>query len=117
MSTLGLGRRRFAKSKAHPDEFPGHGNVELNSAFEELSASAFALWMRISGEREALADGRRALAKLTGYSQRRIGELLQELERKGYVGFVPVSGPRPDGIVIHRRCVIGNRAGVVRLSA
>lgn len=115
--TLGRGRRPFTRSKAHPDEFPGHGNVDLNRAFEELTPSAFALWLRISGEREALAEGRRALAKLTGYSQRRISELLLELERKGYVGFLPESGPRPDGIVIHRRCVIGVRSGVVRLSA
>jgi hypothetical protein len=117
MMALGRGQKRFERSKAHPDEFPGHGHVELKKAFEELSSSAFALWLRISGEREALRSGRSAIAKLTGFSQRRISELMLELERKGYVGFSPGGGPIPDGIVIHRRCVIGADAGVVRLSA
>ncbi len=114
---LGLGKKRFEKSKVHPDEFPGHGNVELSQAFDELTAQAFALWLRIAGEREACSEGRRALALVTRYSQRRIGEILQELENKGYVGFVRRPGATADGIVIHRRCVVGSRDGLIRLSA
>lgn len=107
--------RQFVKSKAHPDEFPGHGNVPLNRAFTELTPTAFAFWLRISGERRALHEGRSALAKVTGYKVRRVGEILTELERKGYVGFTPSNGPVPGSIILHRRCVIGDTAGVVRL--
>lgn len=114
---LGLGKKRFAKSKAHPDEFPGHGDVELGKAFDELTAQAFAVWLRIAGEREACAEGRRALAEITSYSQRRVGEILQELENKGYVSFVRRPGASADGIIIHRRCVVSSRSGLIRLSA
>lgn len=116
---LGKGtlRKRQDKSKAHPAEFPGLGDVDINHAFDELTAAAFALWLRIAGEREACHEGRPALARLTGYSPRRIAELLQELEHKGYVGFVRRPNPYADAIVIHRRCVVGARSGFVRLSA
>lgn len=116
---LGKGtlRKRKDKIKALSSDFPGMGNVDLKTAFEELTAPAFALWLRISGEREALRLGRSELARRTKYSRRRVCELLQELEHKGYVGFVRRSAPTPDGVIIHRRCVVGPRSGIIALSA
>lgn len=116
---LGKGtlRKRKDKAKALAADFPGMGHVELHDAFADLSAPAFALWLRISGERDALHQGRRALARITGYSLRRVCELLQELEHKGYVSFARRPSPYPDGIVIERRCIVGARSGVVQLGA
>ncbi len=116
--TLGKGtlRKRKDKIKALQPDYPGMGNVELSEAFEELTAPAFALWLRISGEREALRLGRPELARLTKYSARRLRELLQELEHKGYVALVQRPAPTPAGVLIQRRCVIGPRSGVVSLS-
>ncbi len=115
---LGKGtlRKRKDKVKALSTDFPGMGNVDLVTAFEELSAPAFAVWLRISGEREALRMGREELARRTKYSRRRLSELLEELEHKGYVGLVKRDPPMPAGVVIHRRCVIGPRSGFVALS-
>jgi len=116
---LGKGtlRKRKDKVKALSADFPGMGNVDLATAFDELTAPAFALWLRISGEREALRLGRQELARRTKYSRRRVSELLQELEHKGYVGLVQHPTPTPAGVVIHRRCVVGPRSGVVLLNA
>jgi hypothetical protein len=116
---LGRGtlRKRRDKTKALASEFEGMGNVDLKEAFDELSTPAFALWLRISGERRALRYGRRALADITGYSLRRVCELLTELESKGYVSFVRRPSPYPDGVVIERRCVVGSRSGIVQHGA
>jgi hypothetical protein len=117
--TLGKGttRKRKDKIKALTADFPKMGNVDLAQAFEELSAPAFALWLRISGEREALRLGRPELARLTKYSRRRVCELLAELEHKGYVALVRRQSPTPDGVLIQRRCVVGPRSGLVQHSA
>jgi len=115
--TLGKGtlRKRKDKIKALQTDFPGMGDVELAQAFEELSAPAFALWLRISGEREALRRGRPELARVTKYSRRRVCELLLELEHKGYVALVQRENAMPAGVVIQRRCVVGPRSGLISL--
>jgi hypothetical protein len=115
--TLGKTRYRMHKSKAHPSEYPGQGPATIQQAYEELSAQSFAVWIRMHGEHQAMETGRSALAKILKYSVRRFSDLLNELERKGYVSFVRRPGAEPDGVILNRRCIIKATSGMVRISS
>lgn len=115
--TLGRTRYRMHKSKAHPSEYPKQGPASIAEAYEALTPQAFAVWVRMHTEQQAMETGRSALAKVLKYSARRFSDLLNELERKGYVSFVRRPSPEPDGVILNRRCLIKANSGMVRISS
>jgi hypothetical protein len=101
-----LGRKvdRKERKKALPEMFPGEGPCSLIEAYEELSRPAFAIWIRMAvAEHDDLRAGRTKLTALLGYSRRQGNELLKELERKGFVTFLPGGRWRKTIVVIARR--------------
>ena len=79
-------RPSVLRRPAHAGEYEG-GRVDLRVAWQELRPSEFALWIRLCAEHpETLArTTKTSLAELLGYSNRRLNELLVELEHVGYV--------------------------------
>jgi hypothetical protein len=101
-----LGKRldRKERTKAGPERYPDEGPCGLAEAYEQLSRGAYAIWLRMSvADRAELRMGRGRLSKLLGYSRRQGDELLRELERKGFVMFVPHGPWRRTIIVIVRK--------------
>ena len=77
------------KSKALPGAYENEGVADLAQAYDELTHSAYAVWIRLMILHPAkLYDGKRELCRILGYSSKRGHEVLRELERKGYVDFV-----------------------------
>ena len=117
-SSLGKKRRKGdERFKATPEKFPDEGPVEISAAYDVLSRRAFAVWLRLAvASREDLHGGRGHLAQLLGYSQRRCNEVLLELERNGYVSFVPNGPWQPTTVVIERTPGIRRGSRFVRFS-
>lgn len=106
--------RKSTKSKALPEAFPNEGPARLDEAYNTLTKAAFAAWIRMSAESEALV-GRGHVARVLGYSPRRSNEVLRELARKGFVSFITQTG-KPTQVVIERRALISRRSNFARLS-
>jgi len=111
-----MGKKR-ARSKATASQYPNDGPATIPVAYSELTPPAFAVWLRLMVEsRDVLRIGRRKLAGLLDYSEKRSNVILRELYLKGYVSFVPNGPGRPTEIIIERRALISARDGFVRLS-
>jgi hypothetical protein len=104
-----LGKRRPLESKrertkASPILFPDEGPCGLAEAYDQLTRGAFAIWIRMAvAERRELRVGRAKLSLMLGYSRRQGDELLRELERKGFVAFLPHGPWRRTVVVLTRR--------------
>lgn len=104
-----LGKRRplegkRERTKAAPVLFPDEGPCGLAEAYDQLTRGAFAIWIRMAvAERRELRVGRAKLSLMLGYSRRQGDELLRELERKGFVAFIPHGPWRRTVVVLVRR--------------
>jgi hypothetical protein len=104
-----LGKRRALEAKrermkALPERYPNEGPCGLAEAYDQLTKPAFAIWIRMAvAERPELRAGRAKLSRLLGYSRRQGDELLRELERKGFVAFIPHGPWRRTVVVLVRR--------------
>ena len=106
------GNERF---KAVPDVYPGEGPIELAEGYETLSRAAFAVWLRLAvADDDDLHGGRGHIASMLGYSPRRSNEVLLQLERAGYISFIPNGPWQPTTIVIERRPAVRRGSRVVR---
>lgn len=105
--SYGIERQRVVPKARKP------GPAPVNVAYSELSPAAFALWIRIQGEEDALRKGPRRLARAIGVHKRKLQKPLQELDGMGYISstFHKVN----PGIVIIRRVLVDSRAGFQRL--
>lgn len=114
-----LGKRidRKERKRATPEFYPDEGPCPLAQAYEELTRSAFAIWIRMSvaGKGE-LRMGRGKLSRMLGYSRRQGDELLRELERKGFVAFIPHGPYRRTVVVVVRRPLLEHGHGFARFS-
>ena len=88
---------------AHPgQDLPG---CPLDSAFKDLTAGAFALWVLLMTlPRSELEAGQRSLSNLVGLSRRSVEHRLKELRNKGYIRLVY------DGKRYRRKIVLVHRA-------
>lgn len=113
-----LGKRvdRTERKKARPVLFPDEGPCSIPEAYKTLSRPAFAIWIRMSvAERDELRAGRCKMVESLGYSRRQGYELFRELERKGFVRFLPGSSPwRKSVIVIVRKPLLEAGHGFTR---
>jgi len=115
-----LGKRidRKERKRATSDLFPDEGPCPLAEAYDELTRAAFAIWIRMSvADRGELRMGRGKLARMLGYSRRQGDELLRELERKGFVAFIPHGPYRRTVVVIVRRPLLEHGHGFARFSS
>ena len=118
-----LGRRRpledkHERKKAVPSFYPDEGPCPLIEAYESLTRGAFAIWIRMSAaSRGELRMGRSKLSRMLGYSRRQGDELLRELERKGFVAFVPHGPYQSTTVVIMRRPLLDEGHGFTRLAS
>lgn len=104
-------RRRIGKrpdgherAKAAPDLFPDEGPCPIADAYDQLTRRAFAVWIRLSvAEPDDLRAGRARLSDLLGYSRRQGDECLRELERKGFITFLPDGPWKRTSIVVARK--------------
>lgn len=115
-----LGKKvdRKERQKAAPERYPDEGPCSLSAAYAQLSRPAFAIWIRMSvAERGDLRVGRAKLSRMLGYSRRQGDELLRELERKGFVAFIPHGPYRRTVIVIVRKPLLEQGHGFTRFSA
>lgn len=119
MSKRRLGKRPdgFDRIKASPDLFPNEGPCDITEAYDQLSRNAFAVWIRLSvAEQEELRSGRTNLAERIGYSTRQCNEVLRELDRKGFITFLPEGPWRRTTIVVTRKPLLQRGHGFVRFS-
>lgn len=115
-----LGKRidRKERVRATRELYPDEGPCPLADAYEELTRAAFAIWIRMSvAGRGELRMGRGKLSRMLGYSRRQGDELLRELERKGFVGFIPHGPYRRTVVVILRRPLLEHGHGFARFSS
>lgn len=104
------------KSKALPGAFPNDGTATIDQAYDELTRSAFAVWIRLMTERpETLKMGKAKLAALLGYSPRRSDEVLTELARKGYISVIKTRPRGEPAAIGPRGCEALRRAASVGL--
>lgn len=101
---LGKKKKKRERFKALPSVYVGEGPADIGDAYNELSRSAFAVWIKLSVvSDEDLHGGRQHLSGLCGYSERRFNEVLLELERSGYITFLPNGPYQPTTISISRK--------------
>ncbi len=118
-------RRRLGKrvdhkerTKAVPATYPNEGPCGLAEAYEQLTRAAFAVWIRMSvAERSELRMGRGKLSRLLGYSRRQGDEVLRELERKGFVAFIPHGPWRRTIVVVVRKPLLERGHGFTRFAS
>ena len=114
---LGKKGKKGERIKALPDRFENEGPIELPEAYEKLSHVAFAVWIRLSvASREDLHGGRQYIADMLGYSQRRSNEILLELERKGFIMFMPEGPWQKTSIAIMRKPLLRRGASFTKFS-
>lgn len=90
---LGKKQNKGERCKAIPETYTEEGPIDIIDAYQELSKSAFAVWIRLSvSSQEQLGSGRKNLSKILGYSYNRSNAVLYELEKKGFVVYLP-GGP------------------------
>ena len=91
----------------HPGE--GLPGCPLDAAFGDLSAAAFALWIRLMTlPRRDLEGGQLHLGRLLGWSRRAIETRLRELKNKGYIRLThDARGYRRQVVVLHRALISG----------
>ncbi len=110
-------RKGDERYKAVPDQYPNEGPIDLSVGYDELPRAAFAVWVRLAvATDEDLRGGRRHVAGVLGYSQRRSNEVLLQLERRGYISFIPNGPWQPTTIVIERKPEVRRGCRVVRSS-
>jgi len=103
--------------KATKELFPWEGPADIETACEELSCPALAVWMKLlTYDSKTLKSGRTALAHKLEYSQRRSNQILRELERKNYISFIPHGSGKPTEVVVERKLMIKSGYAVTRLS-
>jgi hypothetical protein len=114
---IGKKSKKGERIKALPDRFENEGPIELPEAYEKLSHVAFAVWIRLSvASREDLHGGRQYIADILGYSQRRSNEILLELERKGFIIFMPEGPWQKTAIAIMRKPLLRRGANFTKFS-
>ena len=89
----------MAKSSPHWDA------VNVSEAFDELTKTEFAVWLRLcTMTPNQLAIGRNKLYKILNYSQQRACDsILRKLSNKGYILFEPKGVAKPTGILLAKR--------------
>jgi len=115
-----LGKKvdRKERIKAVPSVYPNEGPCGLVEAYEQLSRPAFSVWIRLSvADPHELRQGRARLSRFLGYSRRQGDELLRELERTGFITFLPHGPWRRTVIVIVRKPLLERGHGFARFSA
>ena len=92
-------KRKAAKSSPHWDA------VSISEAFDELTKTELAVWMRLcTMTPNQLAIGRNKLFKILNYNQQRASDhILRNLSDKGYILFEPKGVARPTGVLIAKR--------------
>ncbi len=91
----------------HPGaDLPG---CPVESAFADLSAGAFALWIRLMTlPRRELERGQLHLGRLLGWSRRATETRLRELKNKGYIRLPHDEQQyRRQVVVVHRALISG----------
>lgn len=119
-----MSRRRIGKRpdgherfKAVPDLYPNEGPCPLIDAYNQLTRKAFAVWIRLSlASPEELHAGRTKVALMLGYSKRQGDEVLRELERSGFIAFLPEGPWQRTTIVVARKPLIQRGHGFARFS-
>jgi len=108
------GHERF---KASPDMYPDEGPCPIADGYAQLSRKAFAVWIRLSvAEPDELRAGRTNVSALLGYSKRQGDEVLRELERNGFIAFLPDGPWKRTTIVVARKPLLQRGHGFARFS-
>lgn len=108
------GQERF---KASPDLYPDEGPCPIADAYGQLTRKAFAIWIRLSvAEPDELRAGRARVSRLLGYSKRQGDEVLRELERCGFITFLPEGPWQRTTIVVVRKPLLQRGHGFARFA-
>lgn len=86
---------------------PKSDHKTIEEAYNELSRSAFATWLRLHmlSENE-LKVGMTKLAKSLGYKYRGFYDVTNELRRKGYIDIEFGKSFKPSAVKLQYRCLI-----------
>jgi DNA-binding MarR family transcriptional regulator len=95
-----------------------HASASISEGFEDLTAQAFAIWIRLHlTSDDELDSGRRGLAKKLGLKEATLNRILAELRRKGFIQIRrSENNRRRSRLILKRRAILKGRDRFIKLS-
>lgn len=88
----------------------------IQTAYKELSKTAFSVWIRLMVADEKELIGRDNIEEAIGFSQMQTTRILQELRRKGYVESIRKGNHGKVNLRVRRRALLSGKNSFIRLS-
>jgi len=88
--------------------------ITIQSAFDELSTSAFSCWIRLSVASEKERTGYKNVQKLIGFSSAQTVRILQELRHKAYIETVRIE--KRIRYEVRKKILLSGKSSFIRLS-